>query len=550
MNNQMNQQNVSASVGAPKETTPGVFAAPPASAPESVSRSFSLAETVFAWLCLLFGYLFFRVFPLFDHPLGTALVAVCLYGVTLAVLFAEKKKPDGILPVLAFASAIVLSLACFLCGDSFLRFFSAAYAAVLYPFFLMAWNGHRLERGFSDLVFPDFIRALFTCPFASFRAVFSACRGGKKGSGVIGKAVAGLLIAVIPTAIVASLLSYDAGFKEIMGNIFSFSAADAVSQLFSILFGILLGMYLFGAYLTSADKKQVGRTTAALCRENTEKAKVLPAITAVAAVLPLLFLYGVFFVSQWNYYVSAFRGVLPEGTVYSEYAREGFFQLCAVAALNFFLTALLLVFLKRKENGKPPVAVTAAASLLLLSTLILIATAVSKMVLYIRAYGLTRLRVLSTWFMVVIAVCTVIVAVGLFVKKIRSLPSCLAVAVVLFTVLTLSSPDRLIADYNVEKYLDGSLKTVDTEMLGDLGDDAIPALLRLADYWDEKNGTDVKTLLKDSSEADLTPEYRLMMFAVAVRLHEPVPDLFERDLSYFLAERALKDAGLKENEVR
>lgn len=525
---------------------PGVSVTPPTAAQEP--RAFSLTETVFAWLCLLFGYLFFRVFPLFDHPLGTAVVALLLYAVTLAVLLIEKKKPDGVLPILAFASAVVLSVACFLCGDSLLRFFSAAYAAVLYPFFLMAWNGHRLERGFSDLVFPDFIRALFTCPFASFRAVFSACRGGKKGSGVIGKAVIGLLIAVIPTMIVGSLLSYDEGFRKILGNIFTFTAGDAVSQLFSILFGILLGMYLFGAYLTSADHKQVGKTTAASCRAQEERARILPAITAVAAVLPLLFLYGVFFVSQWNYYVSAFRGVLPDGTVYSEYAREGFFQLCAVAALNFFLTALLLSFLKRREDGRPPVAVTVAATLLLLSTLILIATAVSKMVLYIDAYGLTRLRVLSTWFMVVIAVCTLIVAVGLFVKKIKPLPSCLAVAVVLFAALTLSSPDRLIADYNVDRYLDGTLKSVDVEMLGNLGDDAIPALLRLADHWDEKNGTDVKTLLKDSSKAVLPGEYRLMMFHIAVRLDDdPAPDLFERDLSYFLAEKALKDAGLKED---
>ena len=548
MNDQtMNRQPGPDVCGAENRSNPGVFTTPPAPAPTPVSRPFSAAETVFAWLCLLFGYLFFRVFPLFDHPLGTALVAVCLYGVTLAVLLAGKKKPDGILPILAFASAIVLSAACFFCGDSFLRFFSAVYAAVLYPFFLMAWNGHRLERGFSDLVFPDFIRALFTCPFASFRAVFSACRGGKKGTGAIGKAVVGLLIAVIPTAIVASLLSYDAGFKRIMGNIFAITTTDAVSQFFSILFGILLGMYLFGAYLTSADRLPVGKTTAALCRKRAEEAKVLPAITAVAAVLPLLFLYGVFFVSQWSYYVSAFRGVLPEGTVYSEYARKGFFQLCAVSALNFFLTALLLSLLKRKENGKPPVSVTAAASLLSLSTLFLIAAAVSKMVLYIRVYGLTRLRVLSTWLMVVIAVCTLIVAVGIFVKKIKPLPSCLAVAVVLFTILTLSSPDRLIADYNVERYLDGSLKSVDVEMLGDLGDDAIPALLRLADYWDEKNGTDVKTMLIDSSEVNLPGEYRLMMFYVAVRLDDPSPDLFECDLSYFLAEKALRDAGLKED---
>lgn len=44
-------------------------------------------------------------------------------------------------------------------------------------------------------------------------------------------------------------------------------------------------------------------------------------------------------------------------------------------------------------------------------TLILIATAISKMVMYISVYGLTQLRFYTTWFMLLLAVIFVMIIV-------------------------------------------------------------------------------------------------------------------------------------------
>ena len=78
---------------------------------------------------------------------------------------------------------------------------------------------------------------------------------------------------------------------------------------------------------------------------------VLPRALLCAAVTPILAVYVIFFISQWSYYVSAFTNVLPADLTYAAYAREGFFQLCGVSALN---AAMLLLFnLLIRKNGNP-----------------------------------------------------------------------------------------------------------------------------------------------------------------------------------------------------
>ena len=204
---------------------------------------------------------------------------------------------------------------------------------------------------------------------------------------------------------VAILLSYDDGFTDLMHRIFSadVSIADAFSHVNCALFGILLGMYLFGLYTASTDKEEHTRITADGLDKTARACRRLSAITVLCATVPILFLYAVFFVSQWQYYVSAFTGTLPENLSYAQYAREGFFQLCAVAVINLCMTAAASLLTRRKDE-KPPVFLKIITVLYAAFTLVLIATAISKMILYIDTYGLTQKRVYTSVFMIAMAV--------------------------------------------------------------------------------------------------------------------------------------------------
>lgn len=448
-------------------------------------RSFSTAETVFAWLSLLAGYIFCRFFPASDNPLGAVMLIFGLFIATFIVLIVKKIRVK-LTAILAAVSGIIISLTLILSGNEFLNFFAYSYALIMYFYFVYSATGNALQNGFSNFVLADFIKALFVLPFRSlgyiFKALFSS-RGGKK---LPLKIIAGLGIALIPTAIVLSLLSYDSSFSALWNSIFKLDFYSVFSHIVSLTFGIPIGMYIFGSFVSSVDNKCTDALTVEACHKASEKLKKLPALTAVFATAPVLFVYVIFFISQWKYYVSGFTGVLPESLSYAEYAREGFSQLCTVSVINLIMILAVTLFARRTEEGKPSLAIKLVTLLFSASTLILISTAIAKMVMYIDFYGLTQKRIYSTWLMVVIALIFVLIAIQQIAPKLKTIALSFTIAVVLFAMLSLSNVNGIIAKYNVMHYISGDLETVDVRALADLGDAAVPELVNLYEHIDEK----------------------------------------------------------------
>jgi hypothetical protein len=100
-------------------------------------------------------------------------------------------------------------------------------------------------------------------------------------------------------------------------------------------------------------------------------------------------------------------------------------------------------------------------------------------VLYINEYGLTPKRVHAFWFMMVLTLIFIIVILKQFVLKIKLIPISLMITVVMFFALSISGSNTLIAKYNVDRYLDGSLDRMIVNDLEKLGDAAVPEYVRL-----------------------------------------------------------------------
>lgn len=498
-------------------------------------RAFTTPESVYAWLSLAAGYAFCRAFPVGDHPLGGFLLILALFAATAIVLKCRGVK-WGLLPALAASSAVVVSSALILCGNTFLQGLAYTYALVAYGYFLYAATGNSVQSGFSDLIVMDVIKALFVLPFASmghlFRAMFS---GRAKGSGkVLLKLLLGVALAIIPTAIVLSLLSYDSSFTALMGDIFDFNLGDIFSHSVSLGFAIPIGMYLFGLFVSAVDHKCPDVMTVEGCRRVSRRIKIAPTVTVLAAVLPLLVIYGIFFISQWQYYISGFTGVLPEAFSYAEYAREGFFQLCTVSVINLVVLVLVSLFMRRADD-RPPVVFKLLALVYAVFTLVLISTALAKMAMYIDYYGLTQKRVYATWMMVVLAIVFILIGVGQFVSRLRLVAASLVVCVVCFAGLSVANADGIIAAYNVDRYLKGSLETVDMAAMDELGDAAVPELVRLAEAMEETGITHENEALYDALTDHLQTE--------AARINARERDIFSFTVPAIKAEHALREAG-------
>lgn len=458
-------------------------------------REYTLVECIFAWFSLFAGYLLCKFFPAGDNPFASLIISFIIYAATVAVLVIKKAKIRG-MSLFALVSALVLNCALFFSSNQIVYFFISIYSILSYVYFVSASFGNTLTNGFSNLIVADYFRALFILPFNSFADVFAALfQGrGKQRARILLKVLGGVAIAVVPTAIIGSLLSYDSGFTDITNKIFNFNFATIFSNLLSVAFGIPLGMYIYGAFISSADKKCENILPAATFRETKIKMQKIPVITTVSAALPPLALYVIFFAAQFKYYVSGFVGVLPDNESYAAYAREGFFELCWVSVINLVIIIAITLFMKR--NGKTTV-LKIINVLYSASTLVLICTAAAKMVLYINEFGLTPKRVYASWFMALLAIIFALIIVKQFVTKFKLVPISLIVTVAMSAIITLGGTESLIAKYNVDRYLAGSLKTIDVYAINRLGDSGVPQLVRLAHHFDKEYGTDIKETIED-----------------------------------------------------
>lgn len=522
-----------------KEPIPAAAANGSAAEEASPSPAFSGKERAFAWLLLAAGYFFWRVFPMSQKPLGAVLYLLSLSVLTFGVVLRGKLRFGAVQKLVAL-SALLAAATALLWANRFLSFICFVYPMAAAVYLVYAATGNTFEPGLSPLVGADLVRAWLIYPFSSFAKLFPAL-SPKGGKGVVKTALKvflGLFLAVIPTFAALSLLSYDSGFSALIERLFSFDSEKLIENLLRLVFGIPIAMYLFGLYVSSVSGSCREKMTAESCRARASRRRILSFITAAAAFLPLLAVYGIFFFSQWSYYTSAFSGVLPQGLSYASYAREGFFQLCAVAGMNF----LVMLCILRYVNQKRPALLRTLCIVLALFTLILLGTAASKLYLYIARYGLTPDRVYAAWFMGLLAVLFVLQIVGQFVPSFKTLPLCLAVTVVLFLLFALSGTNRWIAEYNVGRYLSGSAEEIDLDMLGELGDDAVPSLVRLESFLRQENGG-VRPNVEGSYWYNFEDgSYERLVLALHDRGLEKTP-FFSRTLSSLIAERSLRRAG-------
>lgn len=459
---------------------------------EQQEYNYSITDTIFAWLSLVFAFLFCKVLPVTEHPLGGFLLILTLFAAGFVILKLKKIKISRTC-VLSALSSLIIGSALLLTNTVFLIKLSFAYCLASFCYFIYAAFGNTVEQGFSDYIYVDYFKALILLPFSSLKAIFHALsnKSTRKGSQFLLNAILGIGVAIIPTIVIFLCLSYDNGFTKILNDLFSFDEDKFANTILSLIWTLPLAMYGFGMYASSSKKHLQDKVTVQSCNDTLRKAQVLPQVTAAVAVLPILFLYVVFFISQWQYYVSGFTGILPENFSYAEYARQGFFELCAVSVINLLLIISIALLIKRNKEGSP-VVLKIVTSVFCVCTLILISTAVAKLVMYIDYYGLTPKRIYAMWLMVLIGIAFVLIAVGQFLRKFKIVAVCFSVAIVMFSGLAVCNVNAICAQYNADRYLSGSLETLDVEAMEEWGDSAIPSLVQVATSMDAEKDPELK----------------------------------------------------------
>ena len=293
--------------------------------------------------------------------------------------------------------------------------------------------------------------------------------GAKSGKfRLFSRVMLGLVIAIPALLVIVPLLvKSDFAFEGLVKSIFFDVGTRAAQLVLALLFFPL--MLSFAYSNKYREKKEV--------RELSFKGVDTVVLCTFFGVLSLV--YVLYLVSQAAYFFSGFRNLLPEGYSTAEYARRGFFEMCAIAGVNFALLFLAVLIARKKENGALPAAVKGLGTFIGAFTLVLIVTALSKMRLYILNYGMTVLRVATSAFMALLSVVFLTLILRLYIKRINVLRIALVGALLSLLALGVVNVNRVVAEYNRDAFLSGKLKTVDVFYLEELGPEGVPVLYDL-----------------------------------------------------------------------
>lgn len=225
-------------------------------------------------------------------------------------------------------------------------------------------------------------------------------REGKKlnTSALVGSIIAVLLALLLLLSSLEHLSGADAGFGTLVGNITGFftNNVNLVDFFFKLLVSLPVGAYIFGL-ISGSMRLSPERITErrGFLKSLLGQLRIVPARVWSICLAVFIAVYAVFFVMQGGYIFGAFSRTLPEGMTVAQYARQGFFELCRVMALNF-----VLLWLVTRMSAQPvrERRLSLALCLALLAESILFAVvALSKLALYIDCFGFTPLRLESTW---------------------------------------------------------------------------------------------------------------------------------------------------------
>jgi hypothetical protein len=321
------------------------------------------------------------------------------------------------------------------------------------------------------------IQAALDYPFKHFglepEAVAQSAKKTRLGKN-IGFIIVGLFVAVPLTAVVANLLmSADEGIERMLSGIAEFlTSREMAAVIGQLIIAVPLSCYLFGLLYSNVHRSREADIGEEHCAERLVKARTVQNVAVYAAVTPICFLYFLFFISQANYLFAAFSGNLPDGYSHAEYARKGFFELLAIVVINLAVISVINLIAKNGGENKPA-ALKIYSTAICFFTLVIIASSLSKMVMYISVYGLTELRIYTGWFMILCAFVFVMTAVKQFRFDFPIAKWISAVFTVMFAVLCFSRPDAVIAKYNTEMSRAGKLPYYDSSYLLTLSDDAL-----------------------------------------------------------------------------
>jgi hypothetical protein len=291
------------------------------------------------------------------------------------------------------------------------------------------------------------------------------------------------LILAVPLVLIFAVLFASAdpifrrGFEEVMGFRIDLGALPGRLVFVGGIAWLAAGMLAIAARgIPAVEAASLGAaappTTIGLARS-------LGVVEALVVLIAVVAIFALFVGLQLAYLFGGLDTLAAAGMTYADYARRGYFELVAAAAL----AGGILVILEYQVLRRPRTYVLAAIVLVAL-TLVVLASAVLRLSLYQDAYGWTELRLYVAVSIAAMAATLGTLALFLATDRTRWLGHVMAVIGLASLIgLNLLAPGAFVAEKNLQRIIDPSLvppdgqAALDADYLAVLPDDAVPVLV-------------------------------------------------------------------------
>ncbi|MBP3700288.1 MAG: DUF4173 domain-containing protein [Lachnospiraceae bacterium] len=286
-------------------------------------------------------------------------------------------------------------------------------------YWLMTVTGSRSGTELDERGIKDLAKGFFVLPIAGYVRIFyewanlATCVLEKKfqKNSRVWQIVLGVLISVPILCITIPILRgadqyFDVAAGTLLSGVFDFMARmDLGSALSTGLWTLILACYFYGLfYKANYSAAPVERAR-----------KQAPQIVLGGFLVPILALYLVFFVVR-SLGVAGAMEQIAEGELWiSTYAREGFFELCRIAAVNFVIFTVVRWYSPQAGKG-----MRGLISVLGVETMAFVMLAFSKMWYYIQSYhSFTFKRAMCCWLLLTLLVTFGLMTAELWQKKVK-----------------------------------------------------------------------------------------------------------------------------------
>jgi len=319
-------------------------------------------------------------------------------------------------------------------GDQDVLFLMLLFLHGVAVYWIMTVTGSCSGKELDERGVKDLLRGFFILPFSGYWQIFREwwnlifCAWERKFSknSRAGQIVLGVLISVPVLCIAIPILRgadvyFDLAAGRMLQGLIDFVTRwELSSMLFTALWTLVLAAYFFGLFYRNNHARQPEEAWIILDNRSRTKEKErrqAPQIVLAGFLLPILVLYLLFFVIRFLGVAGAMDQIAAGDLWISTYAREGFFELCWIAAINFVIFTVARWYSPQASKG-----IRLLISGLGVETMAFVALAFSKMWYYIQSYhSFTFKRAMCCWLLVTLLVTFGLMTLELWKKNVKGI---------------------------------------------------------------------------------------------------------------------------------